>query len=61
MDGYAYNPFTGEYMCPCPNGTNQYYSRYEGQVYCVPCPDTDTQERAWNPYMGQGYCICPQT
>lgn len=61
MPGHAYDRYTGEYLCPCPNGTNTYFSRETGQIYCVDCPSgTDTTTRqVFNSYDGQRYCICP--
>lgn len=56
---FAYDPYSGEYLCPC--GDDKYYSQQTGQVYCIICPgDPASVNKAWNPYDNQGYCICAE-
>ena len=54
----AYNYLTGEWLCPCPNGSNSFFSRATGEVYCGNCVGGPAAARAWNPYYKEGYCIC---
>ncbi len=61
MPGYAYDPWTGEFLCPCPGSDTMYYSRQTGQLYCIICPDGPAPTQAFNSYDLQAYCICPST
>jgi hypothetical protein len=57
---YAYDPLSGEYLCPCHGtvGQRQWVSLQTGQIYCEECATGPAAITVFNPYDLQQYCVC---